>query len=201
MSTAVNVDVDATAPGKVVDLAVVGMDEDVVMLQFTGPGDDLDSEDSPAEYTIKFSTTLGNLTEGLFDESPYNFELEEMDLINTTLSPQVGGSTVKINVKRTIFDEKIKYFLALKSTDEVGNVSPVSNRAQVFMKNYHEVYNKTTTPPLQTTSTVTVTPEMSTTSRTTGTIEQSTTTENSQPVIPGITFHSQTCVLQSTLLA
>ena len=129
-------DVDPTLdnfpPGKVTDLTVSNL-ENTVSLWFTSPGDDLDSADPVAGYTIKYSSTAGNLTGSSFDDEEFNSVITEDDLLDSDLTP-VGGGTVKaIKISRSIFTPEKKYVFALVATDESGKRSPVSNAAQLFI--------------------------------------------------------------------
>ena len=124
--------VDNFPPGKVTDLTVSNL-ENVVNLWFTSPGDDLDSADPVAGYTIKYSSTAGNLTGSSFDDEEFNSEITEDNLLDSDLTP-VGGGTVKaIKISRSIFTPEKKYVLALVATDDSGKRSPVSNTAQLFI--------------------------------------------------------------------
>ena len=55
MTNDVDMDTDTTPPGRVNDLKVTNQ-PGMVQLEFTAPGDDLDSNDSAAEYIIKYSS-------------------------------------------------------------------------------------------------------------------------------------------------
>merc|ERR1711892_966859 len=125
---------DTTAPVRVTDLTVEVTEDEFVQITFTAPGDDLDSDAPAQEYIIKYSSTYGNLTAGNFDSTIFNTRIEESNLVNSTLAPIMGGHLVSIKLKSDIFDYNQKYVLALKSKDDSGNVSPVSNIAQLYKK-------------------------------------------------------------------
>ena len=123
---------DYIPPGQVTDLKVVGTTAELITIQFTSPGDDLDSEDKVAEYIIKFSATSGNLTNANFDQDDFNVKITANDLFESDLSPEDGGKLKTLNIKSNIFNAGRKYMMALKSVDESGNPSKVSNKVQVF---------------------------------------------------------------------
>ena len=132
MKNDVDPSVDNFPPGKVTDLTVSNL-ENVVNLWFTSPGDDLDSADPVAGYTIKYSSTTGNLTGSRFDDEEFNSVITEDNMLDSDLNP-VGGGTVKaIKIIQSIFTSEKKYVFALIAMDESGKRSPVSNTAQLFI--------------------------------------------------------------------
>jgi len=124
--------VDNFPPGKVTDLAVSNLDN-AVHLWFTSPGDDLDSTDPVAGYTIKYSSTAGNLTGSSFDNEDFNSVITEDDLLDSDLTPVGGGTVKEIKISKSIFTPERKYVFALKAKDESNNRSPVSNTAQLLI--------------------------------------------------------------------
>ena len=103
-----------------------------VSLQFTSPGDDIDSNDLVAEYVFKYSSTVGNLTEENFDSEEFNSKITAEDLTDSSLDPVMGGETKVIVLKKSIFEPNKKYVLAMKSRDDSDNWSPVSNKVTIF---------------------------------------------------------------------
>ena len=132
MKNDVDPSVDNFPPGKVTDLTVSNLDN-AVHLWFTSPGDDLDSTDPVAGYTIKYSSTAGNLTGSSFDNEDFNSVITEDDLLNSDLTPVGGGTVKEIKISKSIFTPERKYVFALKATDESNNRSPVSNTAQLLI--------------------------------------------------------------------
>merc|ERR1719341_1473372 len=124
--------VDNFPPGKVTDLAVSNLDN-AVNLWFTSPGDDLDSNDPVAGYTIKYSSTAGNLTGSSFDNEEFNGVITVDDLLDSDLTPVSGGTVKEIKIDRYLFTAEKKYAFALVAADEAGNRSPVSNAAQLLI--------------------------------------------------------------------
>ena len=124
---------DQTPPVRVTDLLIEIVEDDLVKITFTAPGDDLDSDSPATEYVIKYSSTSGNLTTN-FDSDIYNTRIQDSDLFNSSLTPVNGGSIVSITITSDMFEQNQKYVLALRSVDEVGNMSPVSNIGQLYIQ-------------------------------------------------------------------
>ena len=125
-------DADNTPPGRVTDLLVNNL-PDKIAVQFTAPGDDLDSNDKASAYIVKYSSTVGNLTGDNFDKEEFNTRITEDDLIESTLDPEVGGTEKKFFIKNSIFTVGVKYALALKAVDEKQNPGQVSNIVQIYI--------------------------------------------------------------------
>lgn len=126
---------DTIPPGQVTDLRVTNLPH-VVTVEFTAPGDDLDSDDAAAKYIVKFSSTVGNLTGANFDSEIFNTRITSNDLIDSDLTPVKGGNTKTLNVKSLMFNKSEKYVIAMKAVDEAGKHSAVSNPVQVFRPPY-----------------------------------------------------------------
>ena len=113
---------DITPPSAVTDLAVTGED-DGVSLQFTAPGDDLDTATNASVFLIRFSTSdfsdQFNTSEAV--------TVTEDDLTGGSLIPPTGGERVGITVKREIFSKDVTYFFAMKTKDHSDNWSEMSN--------------------------------------------------------------------------
>merc|ERR550517_2283683 len=122
-------DADNIPPGRVTDLQASNL-PDMIAVQFTAPGDDLDSNDKAASYVVKYSSTVGNLTGDNFD-------------------PEVGGTIKNFFIKSSIFAVGEKYVLALKAIDEKGNKGKVCNTVQISLP---PATTPTTTNPPTTTS-------------------------------------------------
>lgn len=106
---------DSTPPAAVRDLGVVAVADTSVALRWSAPGDD-GAAGTAARYDIRYSTT-DSLTE------------ENWGLVTTAVdsppAPQPSGreeSFVVVGLSATT-----RYFLGLKSADEVPNWSPLSN--------------------------------------------------------------------------
>ena len=130
----VDLNADNLPPGQVTDLKLTNLG-DVVRVQFTAPGDDLDSSDAAAEYIVKFSSTAANLTGANFDRDEWNTRVVADMLHNSDLDPIVGGSIKSFDICLACapFSKNEKYVLAMKAVDEAGNPSRVSNKAQLFI--------------------------------------------------------------------
>merc|ERR1711892_205 len=126
-------DLDVTPPMRVLDLTGK-MSDDAIILEFTAPGDDLDSVDPAKLFLIKYSESASNLTSGNFNNTVFNTELNIDDLLpGSVMTPPKGGDTVMIQVSRSLFKEEIQYNFALKTQDKADNCSKVSNIARVFL--------------------------------------------------------------------
>merc|ERR1712130_513417 len=127
-------DADNTPPGRVTDLQANNLPEaDMIAVQFTAPGNDLDSNDKAASYVVKYSSTVGNLTGVNFDKDEFNFQITQDDLIDSTLEPAVGGTEKTFFIKDSIFTVGEKYALGLKAFDEKQNAGKVSNIVQIYL--------------------------------------------------------------------
>merc|ERR1712172_41828 len=128
----VDMEADNIPPGRVTDLVAKNF-PGKISVQFTAPGDDLDSNDKAASYVVKYSSTVGNLTGVNFDKEEFNTPISIDDLIDSTLEPEVGGATKNFFIKSSIFPVGEKYVLALKAIDEKGNQGKVSNAVQIYL--------------------------------------------------------------------
>ena len=129
----VDLNEDSVPPGQVMDLVLEEITDQTVRLQFTAPGDDIDSRDLAAEYVFKYSSTVGNLTGDNFDSEEFNERITEEDLIDSSLDPVTGGEIKTIFLKSSIFEANKKYVLAMRSRDESDNWSSVSNKVTIFL--------------------------------------------------------------------
>ena len=84
-------------------------------------------------YVVKYSSTVGNLTGDNFDKDEFNTEITNDDLVNSTLEPEVGGTTKTFFIKDSLFPVGEKYVLALRAVDEKGNEGAVSNPVQIYL--------------------------------------------------------------------
>ena len=132
MTNDVDMSVDNTPPGQVTDLRVTNL-PDGIRVEFTAPGNDYDSNDAAAEYIIKFSSTAGNLTGSNFDKEDDNTRLTQNNLIESDLVPVKGGTVKAFKIMSALFNKDEKYVLAMKASDDSKNLSPVSNKVQIFI--------------------------------------------------------------------
>merc|ERR1712172_333284 len=128
----VDMEADNIPPGRVTDLEAKNLPAKI-SVQFTAPGDDLDSNDKAASYVVKYSSTVGNLTGDNFDEEEFNTPISIDDLVDSTFDPEVGGATKTFFIKSSIFPVGEKFVLALKAIDEKGNQGKVSNAVQIYL--------------------------------------------------------------------
>ena len=141
---------DRTPPARVTDLQATLLPS-TILLTFTAPGNDLDSADPAAQYVLKFSSTGGNLTNDNFDNTEFNTQIVDADLVDSTLDPEEGGSTKTIKIQGSTFNTDEKYVIAMKAVDEAGNESPVSNRVQIYIASSSPT-TATSTPETTTTT-------------------------------------------------
>ena len=133
VSNEVDLGVDSVPPGQVTDLRLDQATDLSLRLEFTSPGDDIDSSDLVAQYVVRYSSTAGNLTEDNFDNDQFNVMITEADLTDSNLDPVPGGETKTILLKTSIFEPNKKYVLAMRSKDESDNWSLVSNKVTIFL--------------------------------------------------------------------
>merc|ERR1712179_115880 len=183
-------------PGQVTDLTVVDIAPDVITVEFTAPGDDLDSNTTAAEYIIKYSATAGNLTGPNFDLTEFNTLLTQEDLVESTLEPVIGGTVKQLKIKTATFEHGRKYIMAMRAKDEVDNYSPVSNKGQFCSDCSLRPGTSSTTTTTTTSKIPTTTTQSSTTTSkipTTTTQRSTTTTKSSNN-----TTQSSTTTMSST---
>jgi hypothetical protein len=107
----VSVAQDVCTPAKVISLAV-GAGKTTAAISWTAPGDDCNSGTATL-YDLRYSTSL--ITEANFGSAtPIAMS-----------APQVAGS--EECVKKTGLSCNTTYYFALKTTDDAGFVSPLSN--------------------------------------------------------------------------
>jgi len=104
---------DQTAPAAVTDLQVVSATESTLTLAWTAPGDD-GSSGTAAGYEIRMSTAP-------ITESNYS----SATVVDSTLQPQSAGTAETYTV--TGLASWKDYYFCLKTRDEAGNWSGVSN--------------------------------------------------------------------------
>jgi len=119
---------DTTPPSKVTDLRLTGISSEAATLEFTSPGDNLDSEEPPASYIVKL--TAGNSTH--FED--FEVEVTDADLVDSSLDPVSGGSTKRLSIKLTKFEDKTRYLAGVRALDGGGLSSPTSNLASIFIE-------------------------------------------------------------------
>ena len=104
---------DVSAPAAINNLAVSSVTSNSVALLWTSPGDD-GSSGTAAAYDLRYSTGVINaaswLTSVLADGEP---------------TPSSAGNSQAMTVRS--LNPATTYFFAIKSVDEVGNISPLSN--------------------------------------------------------------------------
>ncbi len=113
---------DRTPPAAVQDLKAYPRGEgSTITLRWTAPGDD-GNYGRAASYDIRYSTTIfeSDADFGSGTNVPYIDEF-------TGNSPLSSGSPQKVHVKG--LDASTVYYFALKTTDDAGNTSPMSNIA------------------------------------------------------------------------
>lgn len=103
---------DSAPPAAVADLRIEAVDGSNVTIAWTAPGDDAD-EGTAADYSIR--TSPSPITEGTW---PTDAELPAPP------DPQVAGTTQTAAIDASGMAE---LYVAIRATDEVGNLSPISN--------------------------------------------------------------------------
>jgi Tol biopolymer transport system component len=106
---------DTTPPAGITDLRIVTESETPVTLEWTAPGDD-GNKGTAALYSIKYST-----------ESMVIFEWAFASQVFNEPSPKPAGTKEEFVVSGLSSDSN--YYFAIKSQDDAGNWSPISNIA------------------------------------------------------------------------
>ena len=109
---------DEIPPGIVRDLRVSEVNFFGFEIEFTAPGDDLFSG-TANRFDIRYSTS-----EDFFKSPERNFEILGIQVPEAPVPPP-AGQKVRFFVRN--LDPKTRYFVALRTYDEVGNFSNVSN--------------------------------------------------------------------------
>lgn len=102
---------DVCAPAKVIDLAVA-TGKTTAVISWTSPGDDCNTG-TATSYDLRYST------------SPINDSNFASATAISTGGPQVAGSTECVELSSLSCNTT--YYFALKTTDDAGFVSPLSN--------------------------------------------------------------------------
>ncbi len=113
--------IDPIPPGNVRDLDVISSNFYGIQISFTAPGDD-SFYGKALRFEIRYSTSE------LFFLSPSRYFDTIGSLVPDSPEPPVGGSIVEFLIKD--LDPNKRYFVALRTYDDAGNVSEVSNVAQ-----------------------------------------------------------------------
>jgi subtilisin len=106
---------DVTAPGKIADLKAGPVTQTTVTLSWTAPGDD-GNNGTATNYDMRFSTTK-------FTDADWNMLAQ----VNGEPAPAVAGSAQNTTVNNLLCNRH--YFFAIKTLDEEGNTSVLSNIA------------------------------------------------------------------------
>jgi adhesin/invasin len=107
---------DAEAPEAVTDLEVVAVDATSATLSWTAPGDD-GGNGTALSYDLRYAATP------ILDDAAFNAATAATGIP----APQSAGNTENIVVGG--LDPGTTYYFALKTSDDVGNLSDLSNEA------------------------------------------------------------------------
>jgi len=106
---------DVTAPAAIADLAAMGQTASSIALTWTAPGDDGSTGQAQA-YDVRYDTSP--LTEATWGEAT---------AADGEPAPAIAGAAEALTVSG--LSSQTLYYFAVKTTDEVGNESPISNGA------------------------------------------------------------------------
>jgi len=112
-------DVDATPPNQIVNLAGELVAVHDVVLRWTAPGDDGQSGQA-SNYEIRYA--LGSLTDATFDSA---------FVLTPSSVPRLSGNAESTTITELGFGD---WRFAVKSEDEAGNRSPLSNVVSVTIR-------------------------------------------------------------------
>jgi polygalacturonase/phosphodiesterase/alkaline phosphatase D-like protein len=104
---------DTTAPAAISDLSAGSATTDSLTLNWTAPGDD-GSTGTASSYDIRYSTSS-------IDETNWSSATQ----VSGEPAPQAAGSAESVTVSGLSSDTT--YYFAIKTSDEAGNVSAISN--------------------------------------------------------------------------
>lgn len=125
---------DIIPPGDIMDLVVLYSHENYdtnmteVTLQWTSPGDDLDSG-NVSSVELWASVDIDTLFGDVHDASM----IQDMNITNGTLVPLSPGLVQHITVLLTFPNASDTIYFAMKAKDEAGNISPKHNVAAVHV--------------------------------------------------------------------
>ncbi len=108
---------DNTAPGSIDDLTASNATSSSIDLSWTAPGDDLDSG-TASSYDVRYSTSV-------IDETNWDSAVK----VTGEPAPKAAGTVQSMTV--TGLAPGTTYYFAIKTSDEVPNVSDISNIAQL----------------------------------------------------------------------
>lgn len=109
--------VDDVPPGAIQDLIVIPVSQDSVTLGWTPPGDN-GMSGTADHYHIKYAIT--NITEDTWSSA---------NTLPNDLTPQSAGAPNFETFTASGFDGESSYYFAVKTLDEVSNISDISNIA------------------------------------------------------------------------
>ncbi len=104
---------DVTPPSQITDLGIASTTATSVTLSWTAPGDD-GNQGTAKSYDIRYSTSA-------IDDANFNIATT---VVNPP-TPQTAGSQENITISNLSLNTK--YYFAIKTADEVLNLSPLSN--------------------------------------------------------------------------
>lgn len=126
---------DTIAPVEVSNLVVTGVSSNSITLSWTAPGDDL-STGTPSGYDLRY-TTAGQISSDLDFNSATQVQGEPI--------PNTAGSVETFTLMG--LTPGTVYFFAIKTADEAGNISGLSNSPQgitvAVPKDKYEIYGDT----------------------------------------------------------
>ena len=111
-------EVDNTAPAAIGDLTIIGNTADSASLRWTAPGDD-GTTGTALSYDVRYTKDVA-LTDANWDTAT-----------QATGEPSPGSAGTIEDFAVTALVSNATYYLGLKSTDEAGNTSPLSNVVSV----------------------------------------------------------------------
>jgi len=107
---------DTTAPSSIIDISASSVSLPFVTLSWTAPGDD-GSLGTATSYDVRYSTSITNMESNWSSATQATGEP----------APQVAGTSQSMTISG--LSSEITYHFAIKTKDEAGNESPISDIA------------------------------------------------------------------------
>ncbi len=129
-SVVILADVDTVPPSQITDLSVSNISNHTLQLNWTAPGDD-GNVGTAHSYEVRYSTTA--ISDSASSEEKQAWWSSAVPIKNPSPpKPKAAGSSQNVAVNSLA--SGTTYYFAMKSSDEAGNISELSNIVQATLK-------------------------------------------------------------------